>query len=80
MRELARGERMPEVHFVGEIESSTLISSLYMDISTSLTWAIVTGNAAWDLRNGEQAGETQCSLQSVIIILFIYLIYSLQLF
>ena len=61
---------MPEVHFVGEIEISTMISSVYTNMSTSLTWAVVTGNAAWNHREGDLAGETQCSLQSVIILNF----------
>ena len=58
---------MPEVYFIGEIESSNTNSSdLFHSISTSLTWAIVAGNAAWTLHEGEISGETQTCLQSVI--------------
>ena len=56
---------MPEVHFVGEIENSKTYTDIFLSSSTSLTWAVVTGNAAWALHEGSQSGETQICLQSV---------------
>jgi len=62
---------MPEVHFVGEIESGVVHGNIYSNISTSITWALCAGNAAWALHDGYQSGETQTCLQGVIS-LFIF--------
>ena len=66
---------MPEVHFVGEIECSKTYTDIYFNKSTSITWAVVTGNSSWTLQNGEQSGETQICSQSVN---FIYKLSYLQ--
>lgn len=55
---------MPEVHFVGEIEYCRIDHSIFSNISTSITWAVVTGNSSWSLREGSNSGETQACLQS----------------
>ena len=54
---------MPTVHFVGEIESGRVDRSVFSQLTISTSWAIVCGNAAWGLREGESSGETQSSVQ-----------------
>ena len=46
---------MPEVHFVGEIETVGVDN---VD-NLSITWGILPGNRAWNLRNGLSSGESQ---------------------
>lgn len=47
---------MPEVHFVGQLESAQVEIS-----QISVTWAVVPGSASWVATNGSCFGETQTS-------------------
>ena len=50
---------MPNVHFIGDIESA------YVSLSdVSITWAIVPGNASWYLKRGTSYGETHICVTS----------------
>ena len=52
---------MPDVHFVGELESATLTDCPQI----SVTFAIVPGNGGWLLKAGHSHGETQTSVVSL---------------
>ena len=52
---------MPDVHFVGELESAALTDCPQI----SVTFAIVPGNGGWLLKAGHSHGETQTSVVSL---------------
>ena len=52
---------MPDVHFVGELESAALTDCPQI----SVTFAIIPGNGGWLLKAGHSHGETQTSVISL---------------
>lgn len=52
---------MPDVHFIGELESAALTDCPQI----SVTFSIVPGNSAWLLKAGYSHGETQTSVVSL---------------